>query len=497
MTVPHPRRRILLFHRMDLALLFSGLAAPLSRDLDVFHMAYGAEEKDRLASLGVSDPVVVFKDEIRALHDQIELSPALLEEIDALIIEQTDGAFSLNSAIQSDRGFALLDYADALHLTATYYVFWTRFIEDEGIDFLLHEPCTLMFNFLPALILAKRGGAYLYNIMATGRTGTLNHLTMTGYDFTCPEITRNLAEIEAGTRAVDPVACDAFLTEFRTSYEVFLSGVLGSKPSPMRLVGSMAKHAVVNRRKRARHDRVLDNIDHWRFSQNLGLDKLRNLVAYRRIAFDTIDPSERFFFYPLHLEPEAVVLYHAHGIYENQVKLIQNIAGQLPPGTWLYVKDHPHDIGYRNAADYAKLKSVPNIRLIDARISGREVIRHAAGVITLTGTAGFEALLLGKQVYTFGKTFYSPGPRVTYLRHMRYLRAALYARRKEDALPDDDLYPYLTAYLDALHPGLTDYFAGRAEKYGIDLDENAERVAINLLATVADLGPGKGRACAG
>lgn len=481
------RRRILLFHRMDLTVLFAMLAATLSQKLEVCHLAYSREEQARLADLGVIDPVRVFKDEIRDLHGQIDPTPMLLEEIDALIIEQTGGVFTLNSAIQSDRGFALLDYADALHLTATYYRFWTRFIEEEGIDFLLHEPCTLMFNFLPALILAKRGGTYIYNIMATGRKGALNHLIMTGFDFTCPGIDSNLAEIEAGTRAVDLAACDAFLSEFRRNYEVFLGGAIGHQASLGRLAGAAAKQALNNWRNRDRNHRVLDNIDWWHLSQNLSLKKLTNVLSYRRIRFDTIDPVEKYFFYPLHLEPEAVVLYHSHGIYQNQVKLIQNIAGQLPPETWLYVKDHPHDIGYRDAEDYAKLKAVPNIRLLDAKIAGREVIRYAQGVITLTGTAGFEALLLGKQVYTFGKTFYSTSPRVSYLHHIRELRAALYARRDEINVDDIELYPYLTAYLAALHPGLTDYFAGRAEKYGINLDENAKRVAGNLLATIANL----------
>ncbi|WP_180901244.1 capsular polysaccharide export protein, LipB/KpsS family [Martelella soudanensis] len=486
MTTSH-RRRILLFHRMDLTLLFAGLSERLSHELDVLHLAYGNEEKARLEKLGIDGPTPVFKERIRDLHRQVEPTPALLEEIDALIIEQTDGAFTLNSAIQSDRGFALLDYADALHLTATYYVFWSRFIEDEGIDFLLHEPCTLMFNFLPALILARRGGAYLYNIMAVGQKGTLTHLTMTGFDFTCPELDRNLAAINAGERDVDPVACAKFLAGFRKGTEVFLGGVLGKKPSPWRLIGGAIRRSVINRRRRPHLDPVLDNIDYWQFSRNGRLAKFRNLLGYRKVTFDVVRPEETFFFYPLHLEPEAVVLFHAHGIYENQVKLIQNIARQLPPGTFLYVKDHPHDIGYRDADDYVKLKSVPNIRLLDARISGSEVIRHAQGVITLTGTAGFEALLLGKQVYTFGKTFYSGGPRVDYIRNVRDLRAALYARREEDGPRDDELYPFLTAYIEALHPGLTDYFAGRAEKYGIDLTENAEKVADNLLSTISKL----------
>lgn len=483
--IKRERRRILVFHRLDLTMLFAGLAAPLSRDLDVLHLAYGPEEKARLDTLGISGSIPVFKDEIRDLYCQVNPSLDLIEEIDALIIKQTDGAFNLNSAIQSDRGFSLLDYDEALKLTATYYVFWTRFIEAEDIDFVLHEPCTLMFNFLPALIIAERGGHYLYNIMAIGQKGTLNHLTMTGFDFTCPQLDLNLDDNAAGRRTPDLASASAFLTEFRESFEVFLGGQLGGRrPAWREFAKGLAYGLTLPLQRRGLH-RIFDNIDYWQAASNRTAQRARNLRAYESVHFDDIVPGERYYFYPMHLEPEAVVLYHAHGIYENQVKLIQNIAGQLPPGSLLYVKDHPHDHGYRAAIDYHKLTAVPNIRLLSALIPGKEAIRHAQGVITLTGTAGFEALLLGKEVYTFGKSFYSRGPRVDYLHNVRDLREALYTRWGEAPITDTELLPFVAAYLETLEPGLTDYFAGRAHKYGIDLDRNATEVAASLLATIA------------
>ncbi|MDO8982378.1 hypothetical protein [Cypionkella sp.] len=481
------RSRILLFHRLELADLFAGLAGPLAETLDVQHLAYDQPEVAHLATLGITVAGRSFKEDIAALYPTASVTPALLEEIDTLIVTQTGGAFTLNSAIQSDRGFSLLTYDEALRLTATYYLYWNRFIAEQEIDFLLHEPCTLMFNFLPALILSQRGGRYLYNIMATGKKGTINHLTMTGFDFTCPDLDRAFDDITAGRQSPDRTEAAAFLAEFRQSYEVFLGARLGRRQSPLRQWAGAVYQGVVQPMRRAGKDRVLDNIDYWQASRNRSLDRYRNLRAYRHVRFDKIVPGERYFFYPLHLEPEAVVLYHAHGIYENQTKLIQNIAGQLPPGCMLYVKDHPHDHAYRNPIDYHRLTSVPNIRLLAADIPGKEVIRHAQGVITITGTAGFEAMLLGKQVYTFGKTFYSRGPRVQHLHHIRDLRAALYARRDEAPITDDALIPFVAAYLATLKPGLTDFFVGRAQKYGIDLTQNARNVAQSLLQTIAGL----------
>ena len=97
-------------------------------------------------------------------------------------------------------------------------------------------------------------------------------------------------------------------------------------------------------------------------------------------------PSDFFYFYPLHLEPESVVLYSGRGMYQNQVKLIQNIAAQLPPGDILYVKDHPHDHGYRSADDYIALNSVPNIKILEHNFPGKSVIKKSKGVFTINGT---------------------------------------------------------------------------------------------------------------
>lgn len=477
-------KTIVLFHRLELTDLFVPVARALEGKARIVHLAYGAEEAARIRKLGVTEPITVLKDEVRQLHSSTVADATALAEIDALFIRQSGGAFNLNGAIQSDRGFTLLSFDEAQRLTVTYYRFWTAFLERHGANVVLHETCSLMVNFVAAMLCAERGGQYLYAIMAQGPGKGFNHLLMSGFDFTCPDLDRALAAVEAGHLAVDHQGCTAFLADFRKSFCVFLGEAFG-RPSLARLATAMLVKGLVRSFRANKHDRVLDNIDYWQAECRLSAAKFRNLLRYRReIRFDAFEPSAQFYFYPLHLEPEAVVLYHAYGIYANQVKLIQNVAAQLPPGVLLYVKDHPHDQGYRSADDYLALKSVPNIRLLDSSLSGKAVTAHALGVITLTGTAGFEALLLGKQVFTFAKTFYSSGPGVTLLRNIRDLREAIYAGATRPPIADVTLHRYLTAYLVALHSGMTDYFVGRAQRHGIDADRNARDVAAGLVATL-------------
>lgn len=477
-------KTLVLFHRLELTDLLAAQAEHLAGQLRIVHLAYSQAEVARLRELKVQGPIAVFKDEIRKLYPTTVVDAAQLAELDALFLEHSRGAFNLNGALQADRGFQHLSLDEAHRLTLTYYRFWVGFLAQHDANLVLHETCSLMFNFVAAMVCAARGGHYLYTIMAQGPHDGLYHLILSGFQFDCPDLDRTLAALAVGELPVDQAQCAAFLAAFRKQMGVFLGGVF-RKPSLVRMAAVASfKHMRKLLRPNPYH-RVLENIDYWWYGVNSAAQKLHNLRAYRKkVRFSAFDPSPRYFFYPLHLEPEAVVLYSAHGLYANQIKLIENIAAQLPPGVLLYVKDHPHDQGYRSAADYRALQAVPNIRLLESGIPAKQVVAHCLGVITLAGTTGFDALLLGKRVFTFAKTYYSAGPGVVYLRNIRDLRAALYASLAQPDCTDQELYRYITAYLAALRPGLTDYFSGRAARYGINLQQNANTVAQALLSTL-------------
>ena len=57
---------------------------------------------------------------------------------------------------------------------------------------------------------------------------------------------------------------------------------------------------------------------------------------------------------------------------------------------------------------YNKLKNLPNVKVISHLIDVKTIIpnKKCKGVVVISGTAGFEAALLGKPVYIFSETFY-------------------------------------------------------------------------------------------
>jgi hypothetical protein len=144
------------------------------------------------------------------------------------------------------------------------------------------------------------------------------------------------------------------------------------------------------------------------------LDLLRRffVTAYRRFTlrnwngFSAPVEGEVYFFYPLHVEPELSLLLLGQS-YLDQINVIQQVAKSLPISTKLYVKEHPSMFGLRPKSFYTRLLQIPNIRIIHARVDSHAMIRNARVVVTTTGTAGLEAILLGKPVITLGDAFYS------------------------------------------------------------------------------------------
>ena len=89
---------------------------------------------------------------------------------------------------------------------------------------------------------------------------------------------------------------------------------------------------------------------------------------------------------------------------------------------------------------------------------------------------------MGKQVYCFGQSHYSFHPRVNYIKNIRDLRNVVYDNINKEVNDDDAMYAYIMGYLEALHPGYTNYFLGTALKLGINQEDNATIIAQDLVS---------------
>lgn len=137
--------------------------------------------------------------------------------------------------------------------------------------------------------------------------------------------------------------------------------------------------------------------------------------------------GERFYVYPIHFHPESSTSVLAP-LYTNELNNIVNISNNLPFGDFLYVKDHLSAYGLQSPSFYRKVSAIPNVRLVSPSFNIKSLILKSRGVITVTSTAGFESIVLGKPVYILGRVFYERFPNVHKLNNFNDLRGRLGAQ---------------------------------------------------------------------
>ena len=195
--------------------------------------------------------------------------------------------------------------------------------------------------------------------------------------------------------------------------------------------------------------------------RQLVMGRIRRLARKRAARllryFEDPVPGERFLLFPLHFQPEATTLVAAP-LYDNQLSLIEDMAKSLPIDTKLYVKEHPGSIGRRPLQYYARIRRLWNVRLIKPNTDSYALLRNAEAVATITGTMGWEALLLGLPVITFGDVFYNSCRLVVRAGNMpkneirRTISDALGVRRQgETPERNEILIEYLCAVLEGTH----------------------------------------------
>lgn len=118
--------------------------------------------------------------------------------------------------------------------------------------------------------------------------------------------------------------------------------------------------------------------------------------------------NEKYIYLPLHQEPERSLLIDAP-FYTNQIELIRHVAKSIPINYLLYVKEHPTQgkaRGWRSVSDYKQILEIPNVKLIDPLVSSVDLIKNSDLVITVSGTASFEALIYDKPSIMFANYGY-------------------------------------------------------------------------------------------
>lgn len=137
--------------------------------------------------------------------------------------------------------------------------------------------------------------------------------------------------------------------------------------------------------------------------------KVRQSVEWKR----TVDryseeaiPKKEYIYFPLSVNPEASTMVVAPN-FVDPLMVIECLSKNVPSSMEIYVKEHRPMVGLRKRSFYDKLRSFPNVRFISALADGVSLMRNARLTVVVTGTSGWESLLVGTPVLTFAQTSYT------------------------------------------------------------------------------------------
>jgi len=311
--------------------------------------------------------------------------------------------------------FLKLDYDNSTKIVLQLCQFFDFVFRTEKPNLVINEAPANIFSEIAYHYSKKFGITYL------GFIGSRLPKRVDIYDreYTCSRYERDFKEIDERSISQDE----------RIFIQNFIKNFLSHRKLPpymdyqMRLSGFGVGRYLKREGKISRHRlEYLSNRKHFEYfdyeSESLlkynlwypfnALKRKLRALSYQKI-FNYLNNNDKFFLFPLHLQPEASTSVLATYFYD-QLNSVRNAAFSLPLPYKLYVKEHPSAIGTRPGDFYRKLREIPNVVLISPFENVENLIKKSQGVITLTSTVGLEAALAGKPVYVLGNVFYSYHP---------------------------------------------------------------------------------------
>lgn len=139
----------------------------------------------------------------------------------------------------------------------------------------------------------------------------------------------------------------------------------------------------------------------------IAAEALLFLLEYKKFAKVPSDlAATKYIYFPMHLQPELTTA-TLGGVYCDQLKALRELSQKLPPGYKILAKENPKQTAFKRPTGYYRsLTQIPHVELVATNVSTVDLTKHSAAVATISGTAGWEALCLGKPVITFGVCWY-------------------------------------------------------------------------------------------
>lgn len=371
--------------------------------------------------------------------------------------------------IYTDRFLIHRDYGYVVKVTCGLFSLFEYVFTKHSIDIYYSETIATLQCYIAYLVGRKTGAKYYAQTSARGFDAThvyvlddpFNRIVLMEQDYLKGEY--SLEEMSAAKKFLE----EFYAKETKPSYML----VTGKKPK-LKLKYLLLPIIRFVKRFDSNYNDPCSYMYYESYKTVTNPIKFYFRYQYCKRYYKMADLTKKYVLYPLHYQPEASTCVCAQK-YEKQLFFIDSWAKSLPADTMLYVKEHYAILGHREVSFYKELKKYPNVVLINPWENTRELIKHAEAVTTLTGTAGWEAMLFRKPVFIGGNIFFENAPGVIKVDDVynHYLdKMATWEQPKED-----ELLRYLCSYMRSLHKG---------EDWVADSDENISHIVDSLMEVV-------------
>lgn len=177
-----------------------------------------------------------------------------------------------------------------------------------------------------------------------------------------------------------------------------------------------------------------------------GIRRKRNAGQYDIGDVDAL--PRKFIFYPLQYTPESSINVPAP-YFVDQFRVVDALRFAMPNDCTLVVKEHPASLEMRPPAFMRRLRNLAGVQVVKVTTPSRELIRRAGLTVTVTGTAAFEAFLLGRPAMALGRGLSAWAlSAVTPLCDLRKRITEVI----DCPLPDDFVVEQIARLMDVRHP---------------------------------------------
>lgn len=421
----HSKSRVLFFSRSFLKTFFSGVNSEFFEDI---HVTLNKSEREDLESLG-KRVVGCFE-----------------EEFNTLTVPDFPTNY-LRYSFSSDRFLNRFDIEYRSLILGKEITFWRNILKKFQPDVIINETVAIELSEVLA-IEAELAGIPVLSSLCSPIPGYF-YWKANPFDGSIPDVN----DIEPN-ESMQSWATEYFIQVSERQLKPLYVQTLNSKgKDSLWRLPSFLKHdlGLWLKKRKVKKSRIFVYEDYYTSDPFV---KTKTLIRSYFGNYDHLSDfvGKKIIFYPLHYEPEATLFYFSEE-YQNQLHTIELISISLKQNQYLVVKEHPQQKGRLMRADYSSLrKKHKNVVFIESDISSEELIKSSEAVVTLTSTAGWEALMWGIPVLVLGTIFYDQCSEVTKIRSYQDLKKRL--RTSTYKIPEKKkVIDFIAKFMTTLHKG--------------------------------------------